>query len=91
MGLNEYINTVALNILNSFSYSVKKYAGLDLPTIVKELTSVKNIHNELVSMYHPTIDKCIEDFWEEGSSVEEAVNYLFPKYSLLVNSQCEVM
>jgi hypothetical protein len=85
-----YEKEVVNKILSKLSYPIVKNLGLTVVSISKNLSSIKNEHGEYESVYDSlpsTIDEC----YEEGMSVEEAVELLYdPYYSLLIG-HCSVL
>lgn len=89
--LEAYEKKVAEYILSSFSEKTKKYAGLDVKSVIEMISSKTNSHGEIVMIFPEHFTCSVQDCFENDAFFEDAANEFLPGVHLLVHSQCAAM
>lgn len=85
-----YYKEVSQKILNSFSNTEIRMAGLNLKEVENMISSKRNEHGELEPAFS-LFTKTIDQYYENGDDTDIAVSELQPICHQLVNAQLSVM
>jgi len=93
LNYEEYLEAVAKGILEQLP---KKFFGYvvenSTKSILKDIKEFKNEHGEYDLRYREMgMDKSVDMFWEDESTVEEAVDYFLPMLTYIYNCNASVM